>query len=169
MVIQKGQQVHVNLHLYNTTDAVMTGRSGVEIMKLAKEQVVHEAEMFLPGPVAFQNTPTDTISGNCKVNAAQTLVALFPHMHQKGKHFKTEVLRGGQTIATLYDKDYNFDNQEFVLVGELALQPNDTIRTTCQWTQSGINWGDSSDQEMCFSILIRYPRLNNGGSPICAF
>jgi hypothetical protein len=167
VVIPKGKQLNLNLHLYNIGDGIKTGKSGVEGVILTAAQVQHEAELFLPGPLMFGPTATDTISGDCTAKANQTLVALFPHMHQKGKHFKTEVLRGGTVMATLYDKSYDFDGQEFILTDQLALQSGDKIRTTCQYTEAGVSWGNSSDEEMCFSILIRYPRLSANGFPFC--
>src|SRR5687768_365323 len=47
--IEAGQQVHLNLHVFNTGDAALTGTSGVEIQTISADEVVHEAETFLPG------------------------------------------------------------------------------------------------------------------------
>jgi hypothetical protein len=173
MKVSAGEQVHVNLHLFNTTDAPISGVSGVEILRLQPSEVVHEAEMFLPGSVSFSipGNQMHTQTGTCNIGQTQTLVALFPHMHQLGTHFKTEVIKGG-TPMTLWDEAYQFDSQEFAVLDSIELNAGDQVKTTCTWmntTGQTVGFGDSSTQEMCFSIMIRYPRLNNGGTPICGF
>jgi hypothetical protein len=176
VVIEAGQQVHINLHLFNTTDGTLNGRSGVQIIKMNQADVVHEAELFLPGPLQF-SIPGDiaqqpySTSGNCTINSTQTIFALFPHMHQLGQHFKTEILHSGGATETLYDEDYDFEQQPFLAFTPMQLSAGDKIRTTCTWmntTGSPVSFGQSSTQEMCFSILLRYPRINAGnGLPAC--
>jgi hypothetical protein len=87
-------------------------------------------------------------------------------MHQLGRHFKTELNIGG-TSQVLWDKDYQFDAQQFAAFEPITLTAGDTITTTCTWLYeqepggpSAIGWGNSSQDEMCFAILMRYPRLN---------
>ncbi len=167
MKIEKGQQVLINLHLFNTSDVSISGKSGIEVYSLKAAEVVDEAEMFLPGPVGFQNAPT-TLSGDCTLTGEQHLVALFPHMHQKGRHIKTEVISAtaGTPAKVLHDSDYQFDSQEFELLNSVAVHAGDKLRTTCTWDGNGgpINFGSSSTAEMCFSIIIRYPRFNAPGA-----
>jgi hypothetical protein len=164
--IPKGQQVQVNLHLFNTSDHVITGTSGVEVFAMAQSEVTDIAEMFLPGPVPFQipaatpQAPTQTISGDCTLHATQHLVALFPHMHQLGVHLKTEIVHADNSVDTLHDDDYSFDAQRFDLLNNVVANAGDKIRTTCTWkntTGAPVSFGNSSLTEMCFSILIRWP------------
>ena len=173
VVLEAGQQVHVNLHLFNTTDALLQGFSGVQVVKLEQSKVVHEAEMFLPGPVGFSipgmdGTPKPfSLTGNCNIQAEQTIFALFPHMHQTGRHFKTEIKRAGGATEVVWDADYDFENQPFFNFEPKVLKVGDTLATTCTWlntTTSPITFGQSSQQEMCFSILMRYPRIGNNAN-----
>jgi hypothetical protein len=168
VIIEAGQQVHLNLHVFNTGSAVLEGTSGVEVLTLAADAVEHEAEMFLPGPYGFQIPPNQEYSygSNCAITAEQHIFALFPHMHQLGTHFKTELTVGGVS-QVLWDKEYLFDAQEFARFEPVTLNAGDTIRTTCTWMypqepggRPVIGWGDSSQDEMCFSIMMRWPRLN---------
>jgi hypothetical protein len=163
VVLEAGQQVHVNLHLFNTSDAALDGRSGVQIMKLDPSKVTHEAELFLPGPLQFTipKGQTYSVTGNCTIEQNQTIFALFPHMHQTGTHFKTEIVRAGAATETLWDAAYNFESQPFFNFTPVELKAGDKLATTCTWnntTDANIGFGQSSKQEMCFSILMRYPR-----------
>jgi hypothetical protein len=170
LFVPAGQQMLLNLHLYNIQDSTLTGNSGVEIRELAAADVVHEAEVFMPGPVLFTlNDGTPTISSTCTIQAAQTVFALFPHMHKRGVHFKNEITTGGET-KVIWDEAYEFENQPFALLPEsMALAPGDKIKTTCSYVVQGgpVDFGDSSDDEMCFSIMMRYPRLNSSPVPYC--
>ena len=78
-------------------------------------------------------------------------------------------------MAARWDKEYKFDAQEFASFEPIALHPGDSITTTCTWFYPAqadapqvMGWGNSSRDEMCFSILMRYPRLiGTDGSPSC--
>jgi hypothetical protein len=160
-----GSQIHLNLHLFNTGEGAISGHSGIEVEEVSAASVEHEAELYLPGPFGFSIPATGqpvSYTGTCTVQHDQTLVAIFPHMHQTGVHFKAELVRDGSVISTLWDSDYQFDSQEFAPLGKLEVEAGDQIKTTCTWqnnTDAPIGFGDSSTQEMCFSILMRYPML----------
>jgi hypothetical protein len=171
--IAAGQQIYLNLHVFNTSDAPLTGTSGIEMQTLPAGAVEHEAEMFLPGPLGFQIPQNQeySYSSNCDITQEQHVFALFPHMHQLGVHFRNEITTGGET-RTLWDEDYRFDAQTFARFDPITLQPGDRITTTCTWFYppdpggpAVIGWGQSSKQEMCFSIMMRYPRLMVGANP----
>jgi hypothetical protein len=161
-----GTQIHLNLHLFNTSESTITGHSGIEVKLATPADVVNEAQIFLPGPFGFQ-IPGDgqpySYTGTCTVSHDQTLVAIFPHMHQTGSHFKSVLVHQG-VETVLWDDDYQFDSQEFANLSLIPVTSGDQIKTTCTWendTGSSIHWGQSSTAEMCFSILMRYPILPN--------
>jgi hypothetical protein len=67
----------------------------------------------------------------------------------------------------LHDGDYQFEEQYFLPVGPIAFHAGDSITTECTYQNKGsttVKFGESSDTEMCFSILFRYPR---GKSTFC--
>ena len=138
----------------------MTGRSGIEVRKLDPALVEHEVGLFLPGPRDFAIAPgVATASGTCTVTSAQTVFAVFPHMHQYGTHLKTTITTGG-TPHVLYDGAYSFEHRQVVPFTPIQLAPGDTIQTECTWnntTAATIGYGESPDTELCFSILFRYP------------
>ena len=162
--LTQGTAVGLQLHIYNTSDDMLEGLSGVEILEVESASVTEEVDLFLPGPRDLAITPgTHTHAGTCTVAAPQTIFALFPHMHQYGSHFKTTLTVGG-TDQVLHDAAYDFEHQEVKTFTPIALAIGDKITTECTWTNTtnaNIGYGESSDTEMCYSILYRYPKQNN--------
>ncbi len=163
LVAHAGEQVHLNLHLFNATESAISGTSGIEVMPVDAASVQHQASVSLHGPTGFA-IPGDgqpySFGEAEAVPAGRTIIAIFPHMHQVGSHFKAEIERGGGS-QLLWDDDYQFESQEFQLLpgGPVTTQAGDALRTTCTWTNttgSTITWGDSSTAEMCFSIIMSY-------------
>jgi hypothetical protein len=104
-----------------------------------------------------------TKTGTCTVNATQTLFALFPHMHQWGVHFKTTLTING-VDQVLHDDNYEFEHQYVKSFTPITLNPGDKIKTECTYnntTGGELHYGESSDTEMCYSLLYRYPRQAN--------
>jgi hypothetical protein len=162
-----GQAIVLQLHVFNVTGEPLSGTSGIEIIEVKPEDVEQEADLFLPGPAGFSIPPNQelTHSGTCTVNETQNVFAIFPHMHQLGRHFKTTLNIGG-TPMVLHDADYEFEHQAFIPFEPITLNAGDTIDTECTWqnnTPDTVGWGESSTSEMCFSILYRYPALSGNG------
>ncbi|HSD89413.1 MAG TPA: hypothetical protein VLB44_17910 [Kofleriaceae bacterium] len=160
-----GEILGLQLHIFNTSDAELSGTSGIEVLLVDPSTITDEVDMFLPGPRDLQIPPneTTTVTGTCTVNAAQNVFALFPHMHQLGTHLKTEVVTGG-TPRVLTDAPYTFEHQEVLRFEPIALAPGDTINTSCTWnntTSSMVTYGESTTTEMCYSIMYRYPRQDS--------
>ncbi|MEJ7731907.1 MAG: hypothetical protein WKG00_22190 [Polyangiaceae bacterium] len=157
-----GETIVLQLHIFNPTADVLTGTSGIEVIPIAAADVQHEAEIFLPGPLGISIPPNSdkTITGTCPIGSPQTIFALFPHMHQLGKHLKTTLTIDGQA-QVLHDEDYQFAHQPVISFEPIQLSPGDSVTTACTYkntTSSNVGWGESSNSEMCFSILYRYPK-----------
>ncbi len=169
-----GTRLNLELHIFNTGAEPISGTSGIEIVEIAEADVVQEADLFLPGPFGFQLAPGQetTATGTCAIETEQTVFALFPHMHQLGKHFKLTVNKGGQD-QVVHDAPYDFDEQAFNVFEPITLSPGDSITSECTWmntTGQTVRWGDSSTSEMCFGIMYRYPAVgddfcDNGFTP----
>ena len=83
-------------------------------------------------------------------------------MHQYGTHFKTTLTIGG-TERMLHDAEFDFEHQPVKTFEPIQLDVGDKIHTECTWentTGSMIVDGESSTEEMCYSILFRFPRGN---------
>jgi hypothetical protein len=160
LVARAGQQLRVSLHLFNATDRTLSGVSGLEVRPVDAAQVEHSASVDYHGPMGFSIDPDGephTVSDETTLGEG-TLVAIFPHMHQLGTHFRAELVRGGQSIE-LWDDDYQFESQDFAPLAEVPVQQGDILRTSCTWvnnTQDPVGWGTSSTAEMCFTILMSY-------------
>lgn len=162
--IAAGTQIHLNLHLYNASDGTLTGDSAI----LVKSQPTPPpilAEMIFAGSLNFtvpSMTPPQesTVTGGCTVNQGYTLFAVWPHMHKLARHQKIELRRGASTTV-LHDRAYDFTEQTYYLQQPpVQVLAGDRIRVTCTYLNDvghDVGFGDSSDEEMCFGGLYRYP------------
>ena len=164
MKLPAGHVLHLGLHLYNVGDEELAGVSGIEVIRVDPEDVEHEAELLVAGPFSLAIPPgRSTSTGTCTIVEDQTVFALFPHMHQLGVHLKTTATIGGETMV-LHDAPYDFEEQYQLPLEPLALGVGDTIDTACTYenaTGRMVTFGESSDTEMCFSVLFRYPATGN--------
>jgi len=172
--IPAGQQLVLNLHLFNTSDAPITGTSGTDAQLTAASDIEFEAESVLMGKVAGLTVvpgPTEQV-GTCTMNQDFTLLTIGPHMHQLGSNMKVEVLRGGAS-ETLHDEPYDFFDQKIYEIPPVSVHQGDKIQVTCGYnntTGTTVNFGDSSTEEMCFAGMYRYPKA--ASSPfgfVCIF
>jgi len=165
--IAAGTQIHLNLHLFNATDAPINGDTAILVKSQATPPAML-AEMVFAGKFLFgiqsNNQPTN-ITGGCTASSNYTLFALWPHMHQLGTHSKFELIRNG-TPTVLHDGLYDFAEQSYYLKNpEIQVQQGDEIRVTCTYVNNTgqlVTFGESSNQEMCFTGIYRYPAASAG-------
>jgi hypothetical protein len=169
--IKAGTQLLLNLHLFNTGDADLTGTSGTRALVMKEADLVHEAEGLLAGTTNITVNPGETATtiGHCTMTQDETLFAVAPHMHQLGIHEKVVVETAAKGDVVIHDAAYSFDEQSYRLIAPLVLNKGDKVRVECthqNTTGKVVHFGDSSLAEMCFAGLYRYPAA--GGSFICA-
>jgi len=160
--IPAGTLLGLQLHIFNQSDEMLTGTSGIEMLEVDPATVTDEIDMFLPGPQNLSLPPGQptTIRGTCTVKTAYQVFALFPHMHQLGTHLKTTLTVGG-VERVINDAPYNFEHQAILSFEPIQLNPGDKVTTECTWMNTGsqtVTYGESSTTEMCYSILYRFPR-----------
>lgn len=160
--LRAGQQVHINLHLYNTGDSVLTGTSGVEVKETAAANVMHEARFEITGTQTLSIAPgTSTQTGTCTIATDINIVSYQPHMHQLGTHQTYTVTPVSGSPFVLYDHDYTFDGQQHVMVDPIVtLHAGDQVRIDCTYnntTANTVTFGESSNDEMCFAAMSLYP------------
>jgi hypothetical protein len=170
-----GSRLLLNLHLYNASDAPLSGRSGTLFQEATADEIQHVSEIVLAGPTIGLRVPTGTStqSGTCNISSVTDepvqVFALSQHMHKLGRHLKTVVRRGGQDTV-LQDVPYDFEHQNFQLVQPtVELRPGDVLTTYCTYentTGATVSFGDSSNDEMCFSDLFYYPA--QGAQFVCS-
>lgn len=166
--IPAGTQIHLNLHLFNASDEEISGESGIWV-KSQTTPPTTLAEMVFAGTFQLEipgNGQTTTATGGCTTNSAFTLFALWPHMHTLATNSKFEITRSGQTM-TLHDMPYSFEEQTYWKMSpEFQVQSGDQIKVTCSWVnpmgRPQVGFGDSTNEEMCFTGMYRYPAANAG-------
>ncbi len=166
--LKQGQRLLLNLHLFNTTDKPMTGTSGTLFQEATAAEIPNVAELVLAGPLAL-SVPQgmSTQSGTCQISSLThqpiSVFALSQHMHKLGTHMHSVVTRG-QTTIELQDVPYDFEQQSFHLVPTpITLMPGDVLTTNCTYnntTGGTVTFGESTNNEMCFTDLFYYPAQN---------
>jgi hypothetical protein len=171
-----GTRLLNNLHLYNATDQPLSGKSGTLFKEAKAGELQNFAELVLAGPTIGLSVPTgmSTQQGTCAIdritNAPIQVFALSQHMHKLGTHMKSVVTRTGSPDIVLQDIAYDFESQKFHHTDALVeLRPGDTLTTYCTFnntTGANVSFGESSDDEMCFTDLYYYPA--KGANYICS-
>jgi hypothetical protein len=100
---------------------------------------------------------TSTTVGDIRV------IGAFPHMHQLGKQISTVVAhKAGGTSDLGKDLAFDFNNQFFQPLPNILVKQGDTVKTRCVWenpTDRTVTWGENTDDEMCFSFTMYYPKV----------
>lgn len=155
--IAAGQQLLLNLHLFNAGDTILTGTSGIAIESSPPVDTAHSAGVILAGKtLGLTVAPgVTTQDATCTTNAGTTFFAISPHMHLLGTHL-TATYNG----ATVLDTDYAFDEQQFRPIAPVATTASGKYHVTCTYANySGatVKFGESTEDEMCFAITFAYP------------
>jgi len=95
-------------------------------------------------------------------------------MHYLGRQQWVQQFRSNGTEIDLFASDlsYDFNSQKFSPRNKEIL-PGDTLRTHCVWDSSSRDLvtvgGEETDQEMCLSAVIYYPRIPKFSGCITSF
>ena len=166
--LKAGQQLLLNLHLFNASNETLSGTSGTRIRTIAASEVEHEAEAILMGTFGLFLPPMkETIaSGDCVQNGDVTLFGVMPHMHQLGTHMKVTARSSKQGDVVVHDEPYDFDQQIVSTFDFVEMADGDRVSVECTYvntTPNLVTWGDSSLQEMCFAGIYRFPPRGTQG------
>jgi len=155
--LKAGQQLMLNLHLFNASDDPLSGTSGIAVMPSEPVDDAHSAGVVLAGKgLGLQVvTGNSTQEATCTTPAGMTMFALAPHMHLLGTHL-TATYNG----VSLYDSDYAFDQQQFRQITPTVTMASGKYHVTCSYTNytgATVKFGESTEDEMCFAITFAYP------------
>lgn len=170
MRLPAGSQLLLNLHLFNSTDEPIPGRSGTLVRTVDEADVEHVAEGLLAGPLQLE-IPTGRVTqtGRCTFQDDSTIIGVGPHMHQTGVYMKVVANSSEDGEVVLFDGPYDFESQLQYPVDFVRMREGDTVEVECTYqNDSGrtIGFGDSSTDEMCFAGVVRFP-AQNAGTFIC--
>jgi hypothetical protein len=160
--IPAGKQLILNLHLYNTSDSPLSDRSGVEVVKPDPSKVTNEAEVIFSGSVLTLAVPPgpSTTTADCTMANDETIFAVLPHMHRTGVHMTTKAIHADGSTEVLLNQPYEFTAQKYLPVAPaVALLHGEKLEVACSYENPGteLHFGESTDAEMCFSLVYRYP------------
>jgi hypothetical protein len=115
-------------------------------------------------PDNLEHTVTSTFPGNLTRLLPEPLHILWtsPHMHVTGTSFKTDIVRGTETIPLVSVPQWDFNSQRAYLRDPetTLIMPGDTLRTDCTYkngTGAPIRFGEKTENEMCFNFVAVYP------------
>lgn len=160
MTLEAGTQVILNLHLFNTTDAPITGTSGIDVERVAQADVVNEAEVVYALDTDLDVPPGDSVATHsCTFNVASTIIGVFPHMHRLGTRMTASVEHAGGS-QMFFDHDYTFEQQLNYATDPVQVVDGDKVNYQCGFTNptgQDVQFGESTNDEMCVLGMYRYP------------
>ncbi len=158
-------QIHYNnaKHLAGQTDA-----SGFEFCTTDKLRA-NDADALTFGTETFTIPPKSTTDVTCDYTWPATapsvhVFSALPHMHQLGDMIGTTQFPSGAASKPVDlggQASWDFNNQILVPV-TATLNPGDRIQTRCRWrnpTDATVSFGPTTEDEMCFSYTMYYPRF----------
>jgi hypothetical protein len=158
--MKKGQQLLLNLHLFNTSANPIHGTSGTKYKTISDAPIM--AEGLLAGTIRLDLPPAATTNstGYCTMSIDSTLFAVSQHMHVLGTYEKMTLERASGGEQLLFEGPYNFEEQRYYEITPVEVKKGDKVRVDCthnNTTANRVTFGESTLQEMCFAGLYRYP------------
>jgi hypothetical protein len=144
--------------------------SGVEICVVTRPKFrpntasVFMGFMGIGFPMVPANTANVDLTGVCSVTASAPvhLLTASPHAHKLATHTKFTVQKRDGRQIVMHDEAFNFEEQvAHNLPNEVVLETGDTVTTTCTYTNptsQDIQFGENTDNEMCFNFTVYYPK-----------
>ncbi len=167
MTLPAGEQIVFQLHLLNpSTESVTVPAAYVNLVG-TDETDLQAVGLLIAGTLNIDIPPqsTDlTVTGGCKAPFAMAhIFDTFPHMHQLGKRITASVTPAGASTPTmLSDQTWNFQDQGlYSVTGSAAM--NDQVTVSCTYdnpTNNDVQFGLSTNNEMCINVLYYYPASN---------
>eukprot|EP00755_Sulcionema_specki_P022949 Sspe_Gene.77715::Locus_48572_Transcript_1_1_Confidence_1.000_Length_1981::g.77715::m.77715 len=173
----KGKQMWLQVHYYNPKGiAGKVDTSGITL-KITPVLRKEHAGIIAFGPAIPPEYPpippgktSHVVRSTCAECMAThfdadevTVVAGMAHAHFLASKITTHVIRDGKNIGPAYElKRYDYNHQLFVQSSITKLRRGDVLETTCEYNsmtrENPTHFGEGSQEEMCFSFLLYYPR-----------
>jgi len=165
--VTAGEQLFLNLHVLNVTDKVLSQTSAIEVLALDPASVVDEVGFVLAGVAGgLTVVPGEsTQTGHCTMPEDVTVLSVFPHMHTHGVH---QLVTAAGAGAPLFDGPYTFTEQRNYWLDPAVVVPaQGRVEVTCTYqndTSRTLQFGEGTNDEMCFVGLYHYPRFTRGST-----
>jgi hypothetical protein len=136
------------------------------------QPVKYDADVVAFGTMGMKIPALSTLDTSCQWTvppqfAGVHAFAAFPHMHQLGTAIQTEQsLAGTSGIVSMGENiPWNFNAQIWFPI-QTTLNLGDVITTRCAWnntTNQEVDFGQNTEDEMCYSFTAYYPKITTGG------
>ena len=165
--IPAGKHMLLSVHVFNGSEDVLTGRTGIKIVREDPANVHDVAENVFAANIGIQVGPgKSTQSSLCTMEADATILALGHHMHLTGVRQKTTLIRSNGEREVLLDAPFVFDSQQFeALDPPVRVKKGEQLEVECQFdnpTPDTYTFGESTGKnEMCLTSFYRFPAVNS--------
>lgn len=175
VLMPSGADAYIEMQVhYNNVTAGRNSRVSVDICATSKPRPNTGAVHWLGYENAVEAVPLDALGddlqpnldnqgngvavGTCSAKERARVLWMAPHMHEKGRHAKIEIVRTDGNVEVVHDAPFSFTDQTAFFFDNLWLDAGDKVRTTCTWDNSSkIVFGFGSKDEMCFMYTLAYP------------
>jgi hypothetical protein len=157
---EPGQQILMQLHLQNATDAPITASTSMKIEYVDATPDLMPATVFGLDNHKINVPPGGqaTSEMSCLLNKDLAVFAVMGHMHKQGVHL--DVSRGPTAGAEmLYEEDWKFEEQPITPL-TMSVKKGDNLHLRCTHKNTGTTpllYGESSDTEMCSFVMYYAP------------
>ena len=148
----------LEVHYNNQTPQDLADASGVQVC-VTKQARPHLAATHWIGTINLNLIGAGDVNSTCTPNYANgpiTILSSWPHMHKHGTHMKSVINRAGGAPEVLIDKPFDF-NYQVSYPTPTVLNAGDTIATTCTYGSGPVQFGEGTNQEMCFNFIVAWP------------
>jgi hypothetical protein len=131
----------------------------------------NDADVLAFGTESITIPPKGTLDETCTVSIPTLpelhTFAAFPHMHKLGTTIATTLhpAGGGAPLDLGQETAWDFNDQPWLPV-DAVVRPGDSVATRCAWkntTDATVKFGETTEDEMCFSFTMYYPRITTPG------
>ncbi len=170
MKVPAGAEIYAQTHYLNASDRTLLGQDVVDLRLIPASEVQEVAGAFANVDLGLRLPPGEETTRvvDCGVPRAMTVPWMLAHMHELGARFKLEVQKDG-VWSTVYESTWEAALRDDFPVTELdphvSLGPQDRIRTTCTWHNTGA-LERLFPAEMCATFMPFYPSPN-GALLVC--
>ena len=164
--LERGQQILMQLHLQNATDAPITAKTSIRLDYVDASPDIMPATIYGMDNRKINVPPGGqaTTEMSCVASKDLAVFAVMGHMHKQGIHL--DVSRGATAGAEmLYEEDWKFEEQPITPM-TMSVRKGDNLHLRCTHKNNGstpLVYGESSDTEMCSFVFYYAPATTLDG------
>jgi hypothetical protein len=164
-----GKKLMVQWHHFNLTGETQHDASRFQICVAPRSSRTHIGSVTILGNESLNGlsavpagveTAYDSTCRNVTMDPV-TIIALWPHMHERGTRVRVELVGAENAAVTVFDKPFRHDaNVHYTMTPRVVVMPGETLRTSCTYVNDSpdaTGWGISLIQELCYQVAFVYP------------